>query len=88
MSLIEEGKLSLDSKVVPLLLGDPPQKMKDKRLELITIQHLLEHRGGSDRDVMNDPMFSERPPCPGNLAGFFESKLDFPPGEKYAYSNL
>ena len=33
-------------------------------------------------------MFSERPPCPGSLAPFFGSRLDFTPGEKYAYSNL
>lgn len=88
MSLIEEGKFSLNSRLVPLLLGDPPQKINDKRIEQITIQHLLEHRGGSDRGVRNDPMFSEKPPCPGNLAGFFGGKLDFTPGEKYAYSNL
>ena len=46
MSLVEEGKLSLDSRVVPLLQGDLPQKIRDKRMEQITLQHLLEHRGG------------------------------------------
>jgi N-acyl-D-amino-acid deacylase len=45
MSFVEQGKLSLDSKIVPLLLGNPYQKITGKRIEQITIQHLLEHRG-------------------------------------------
>ena len=88
MSLVEEGRLSLDSKVVPLLQGDPPHKIRDKRLEQITIQHLLEHRGGYDRQISSDPMFAAQPPCPGNLSSYFRERLDFTPGEKYAYSNL
>jgi len=88
MSLVEKGKLSLDSKAVPLLQGDPPQKIRDNRLEQITIQHLLEHRGGYDRQESSDPMFAAQPPCPGNLSPYFRERLDFTPGEKYAYSNL
>jgi len=88
MSLIEDGKLSLDSKILPLLQGNPPQKIRDKRLGQITIQNLLEHRGGYNRDIRSDPMFSEKPPCPGDLASFFSENLDFAPGEKFSYSNL
>jgi CubicO group peptidase (beta-lactamase class C family) len=88
MSLVEEGKLSLDSKVAPLLQGDPPHAIKDNRLEQITIQHLLEHRGGYDTNIESDPMFAAQPPCPGNLSSYFRERLDFAPGEKFAYSNL
>ena len=88
MSLMQEGRLSLDSKVVPLLQGNPPHKIRDKRLEQISIQHLLEHRGGHDKQASGDPMFSSQSPCPGNLSSYFRERLDFTPGEKYAYSNL
>ena len=88
MSLVEEGRLSLDSKAVPLLQGDPLHKIRDNRLEQITIQHLLEHRGGYDRHISSDPMFAAQPPCPGNLSLYFRERLDFTPGEKFAYSNL
>jgi len=88
MSLIEGEKLSLNSKILPLLRENPAQKTRDKRFGKITIQSLLEHRGGFDRDVRNDPMFSEKPPCPGDLDSFFSGELDFTPGEKFSYSNL
>lgn len=88
MYLVEEGRLSLNSKAAPLLQGNPPHKIRDKRLEQITIQHLLEHRGGYDKQVSSDPMFAAQPPCPGNLSSYFRGRLDFAPGEKYAYSNL
>jgi N-acyl-D-amino-acid deacylase len=88
MSLIEGGKLSLGSKILPLFRGNPPPKILDKRLGQITIQNLLEHRGGYDRDIRSDPMFSEKPPCPGDLDSLFSGNLDFTPGEKFSYSNL
>jgi len=88
MSLVEVEKVSLESKILPLLRGGLPQKIRDKRMGQITVQNLLEHRGGYDRDVRTDPMFSEKPPCPGDLESFFSGDLDFTPGEKFSYSNL
>lgn len=88
MLLVEEGKLSLDDHIIQLLQELGPQKLSDSRVNQITVRHLLEHRGGFDRDVSGDPMFLPQPPCPGNIKSFLGGKLDFTPGEKYAYSNI
>ncbi|MEI9479564.1 MAG: serine hydrolase domain-containing protein [Deltaproteobacteria bacterium] len=88
MLLIEDGKLSLDSKMTVLLNGIGIQKPRDSRVDQITLRHLLEHRGGFDRDKSGDPMFLRPPLCPSNLKSFLNQRLDFAPGEKYAYSNI
>jgi N-acyl-D-amino-acid deacylase len=102
LQLIERGKLQLDDKVFDVLdyrtaIGAVDDF--DARLREITIRHLLEHRGGWDREASFDAMFQSvrfaielgiDPPA--NQADIIKSmlsqKLDFPPGERYAYSNF
>ena len=104
MKLVEEGKLSLDDRVAPLIahLTPPEGATVDPRWEQITIRHLLDHMGGWDRAKPNggfDPM--DRPaiaaatvgaPAPASAETIIRymkgMPLDFNPGEKFAYSNF
>ena len=101
LQLAEQGRLSLDDRVFDLLnwseLAEEKGKF-DERLKSVTVRHLLEHRGGWDRDVSFDPMFqSVRFALAENVAPpagpetiircMFGERLDFDPGERYAYSN-
>lgn len=103
LQLIEQGKLKLEDKVYEILdfKADIEQAGKDfdVRQRDITIRHLLEHRGGWDRDKSFDAMFEtvrfakeQKVPSPaGNvdvIRAMLRQKLDFAPGERYAYSNL
>jgi N-acyl-D-amino-acid deacylase len=102
MKLIEEGKLSLDTKAFPFLNLQPivaSFRDPEPRLREITIQHLLQHTGGWDRDKSFDPMFrpvqiatatnSAPPATPTNIIRYMLSReLDFDPGTRYAYSNF
>ncbi|PQO41093.1 D-aminoacylase [Blastopirellula marina] len=102
MQLIEQGKLSMDDKVFEILKYEPILEGKakfDKRLNDITIRHLLQHRGGWDRDKSFDAMFrsvdfanlAQMPPpadCDAIIRVMLGKPLDFDPGERYAYSNL
>ncbi|HUG19915.1 MAG TPA: serine hydrolase, partial [Planctomycetaceae bacterium] len=101
LQLIEQDKLSLDDKVYDLLdfaQFESQTPKFDERLKEITIRHLLEHRGGWDRDQSFDAMFRAvqfaeelgTPPPAGPaeiIRVMFGQKLDFTPGERYAYSN-
>ncbi|WP_254509829.1 serine hydrolase [Anatilimnocola floriformis] len=101
LQLIEQGKLKLDDPVhkfiddEPLLVGDA--KLDERQAE-ITIRQLLEHRGGWDRDKSFDGMFQSLrfakalgKPSPPDVHDIIRNMrglpLDFPPGERYAYSN-
>ncbi len=102
LQLVEQGKLDLQEKVLETL--DYQSDIAgiaefDTRLKNITIEHLLEHRGGWDRDKSFDAMFqsvrfaklADLPP-PANQAtvikAMLSQPLDFDPGERYAYSNF
>ncbi len=101
VKLIEQGKLKLDDKVFEILPFEPHLEegaKVDERLRDITIRHLLEHRGGWDRDVSFDAMFKavefakmlgkEPPAGPAEVIRVMNGKpLDFAPGDRYAYSN-
>lgn len=101
VKLIEQGKLKLDDKVFDILPFEPflPEGKKvDERQREITIRHLLEHRGGWDRDLSFDAMFKavefahllgKAPPAgPAEVIRVMSgAPLDFTPGERYAYSN-
>lgn len=101
VKLIEDGKLKLDDKVFDILPFEPfllPGKKVDERQREITIRHLLEHRGGWDRDLSFDAMFravdfarllGKAPPAgPADVIKVMSGyPLDFAPGERYAYSN-
>ncbi|GAB4147355.1 MAG: hypothetical protein Tsb009_20520 [Planctomycetaceae bacterium] len=99
--LVEQGKLSLDDRVFDILKIKPflPDGGKfDERHKKITIRHCLQHTGGWDRYASFDPMFRPviianslkvKPPAKPNhiIRYMLGRKLDFDPGQKYAYSN-
>lgn len=102
MKLIEQGKLSLDSKVFGPdgILNDTAftNAMRDPRMKNITIDHLLRHKGGFS-SVMGDPMFRTKdimameklstPPTNEELTKIvLRRKLRFTPGEGRRYSNF
>src|SRR5215218_7494387 len=103
MTLVEDGKLTLDDRVAPLIayLTPAPGATVDPRWEQITIRHLLNHAGGWDRTIPGgfDPF--DRPliaaaavdaPAPASsetLVRYMKGMpLDFDPGAKFAYSNF
>jgi N-acyl-D-amino-acid deacylase len=101
--LVDEGRLSLDDRILPLLgkRGPRPEKITDRRVDRITVRDLLQHSAGFDRAVSGDVVFlpqaaeamtrqgAKAPPdCPTVLRDALERKLDFDPGSRVAYSNL
>src|SRR5262249_26041862 len=65
LQLCEHKKLKLDDKVFTVLhLEEPKKGIKfDPRWRQVTIQHLLQHMGGWDRDKSFDPMFHNGAIC-------------------------
>ena len=102
MKLIEDNRLSLDTKAFPLLgLAPAVASFTDPepRLQEISIRQLLQHTGGWNRDKSFDPMFrpdqiaratnSPPPATPVNVIRYMLSRpLDFDPGARHAYSNF
>ena len=99
-NLIARGTISLDTKVFDYLgLAPLPGERPDARLKDITIRHLLDHKGGWDRDATFDPMFrpleiaedlgKPGPATANDVIRTMSGKpLDFAPGTKTAYSNF
>ena len=80
----------------PLLGAKSPL---DKRIGDITVDHLVHHRGGWDRDQAGDPMFKSLeiakalglagPATAGDIVRYMASQpLQFDPGSKSVYSNF
>ena len=103
LQLVEQGKLKLEDKVFSILdFGaeiEAAGEAFDARLREITIEQLLLHRGGWDRDKSFDPMFQsvrfakeQGNPSPANqrdvIVSMLSQRLDFEPGERFAYSNF
>ncbi len=100
LKLAEQGKLQLSDKVLDHLKIEPyPKATLDPRWKEITIELLLQHRAGFDRDHSFDPMFRSidfakkaGTAAPASLEVIIRTMLgrplDFNPGEKYAYSNF
>src|ERR1051325_3843856 len=98
LRLIELGLLRLDDHAFEILKIALPAGA-DQRLRKITIGQLLHHTAGFDRDKSFDPMFRPiiiakdqkvAPPAkPIDIIHYMtKHKLDFNPGERYAYSNF
>ncbi len=99
-TLFTTGKLKADDLVFPLLNLAEYKEAKgcDTRWQKVTVQHLLDHKGGWDREVSRDFTFStdiaetfkvepnELTPMHMVRYGLLR-KLDFEPGERYAYCN-
>jgi N-acyl-D-amino-acid deacylase len=103
LQLVERGKLSLSDKIIPILDCSADIEAAgsefDPRWRDVTVQHLLEHRGGWDRDKSFDAMFQSTRfahllgvPAPANsedvVRAMLRQRFDFDPGERYAYSNF
>ena len=103
LQLVERGKLSLDDKIFDLLDFESAIEAAgddfDPRCRAITVRHLLQHRGGWDRNQSFDAMFQSvrfaesqgvRPPAdpPTVIKAMLSQPLDFDPGDRYAYSNF
>lgn len=99
MRLVEEGRLELDDKVMPLLKSAGYKRPADERWNQITVRHLLQHRGGWDRDESQDPMFLtgparealklKRSPTARDMVKWqLQQPLDFNPGVREAYGNF
>jgi CubicO group peptidase (beta-lactamase class C family) len=104
LQLVERGELKLEDRVVdrlrvPFAWATRLDAPVDDRWNQITIENLLQHRGGWDRDQSFDPMFAATRfakelsiPSPpgtwGTITAMMKTKLDHDPGSKYAYSNF
>lgn len=101
LKLAEDGKLKLDDPVLPLFerAGIASGSPADPRAKDILIRHLLQHSGGFDRERSGDPFFQPRlrdvarrqgvapVTCDAIIRDSLQDKLDFTPGERFAYSN-
>ena len=101
MKLIEEEKLDINDRVFGengILSDEEFLGYSDKRVEKITIYHLLNHTAGWNTQV-NDPIFNSlyvarkmniEPPAQFDdvLQYALNQKLSYTPGKKYKYSNL
>ncbi|HUG67889.1 MAG TPA: serine hydrolase, partial [Pirellulaceae bacterium] len=102
LQLMEQGKLKLNDKVLDVLDCESDITQAGDRFDArqrdITIRHLLEHRGGWDRDISFDGMFRSvefaarlglsAPAGPDAvIRSMLGQSLDFDPGHRYAYSN-
>lgn len=100
--LVDGGKITTSTKIYSYL-GIPPWGgvLGDTRITNITVQNLLDHSGGWDRDTspVGDAVFDtievstnlglDYPAAPTNLISWMFSKpLDFAPGTSNVYSNF
>jgi N-acyl-D-amino-acid deacylase len=102
LQLVQSGKLRLEDHVTDIVHYEPHLENGakfDERYRAITIEHLLQHRGGWDRDVSFDAMFQAvrfaqalnlPPPAQQEqvICCMLGVPLDFDPGQRYAYSNF
>ena len=104
--LAAERRLSLNDRVFDLGQAEgglielaPFPSLGDQRLAEITVLHLLQHRGGWDRDIAGDLVFREieiadamsipSPPGRENTVRYILGQpLQFDPGARRAYSNI
>ena len=100
--LVQQGKLTLETKAFPFLGLQPflkPGTEMDSHLKDITVRQLLQHTAGWNRDKSGDIMFKHfqvaeemgiaSPPDHTSLIRWAMGQpLDFAPGTQYAYSNF
>lgn len=86
LRLVEDGRLSLEDKVVDLLEGFPQQQY----MEEITVEHLLRHQSGLvDHEDWFDSLYihEKRVFTTTEFYDFLDRPLFFRPGSQYSYSN-
>ncbi|HXG46265.1 MAG TPA: serine hydrolase [Methylomirabilota bacterium] len=101
-SLYDAKKISPHTAIFPFLgiiTKALPSQGLDPRINTITVQQLVDHMGGWDREVYPDPVFHMRnvaralglntPPAKRDLARFmFGEPLQFAPGTNSKYCNF
>ncbi|MCU0498581.1 MAG: beta-lactamase family protein [Anaerolineae bacterium] len=97
--LIDEGRLQWGSRLTQLVNLQPLDgQTMDPRLNDVTVNHLMAHRGGWNRNTTFDPMFYDQVIAQANGVGFPIANdhikrymtgrtLDFTPGSATVYSN-
>lgn len=101
MQLVQQGRFTLDTPAFSLLPHLPvlPGAFEDSRLGTVTIRRLLDHTGGWDWDVTDDPLFDSvriaraagvaSPPSADVIVRYVRGRrLDYTPGSKYVYANI
>jgi N-acyl-D-amino-acid deacylase len=102
LQLVECGKLKLDDKIFSILKLEPLLEdgaKLDPRWRDITVEQVLSHKGGWDRDASGDPMFmpikiakafkADPPANQEQIIRYMMGKpLDHDPGKKEVYSNF
>jgi N-acyl-D-amino-acid deacylase len=102
LRLLEQGKLGREERIFKLLKLETkvPKGVKiDDRWNQITVNHLLRHEGGWDRNTSGDPIetigdvlrFNRAAPpaTTDHIVKYMLARpLDFDPGTKFAYSNF
>ena len=101
--LIEKGELQFNDRIFEVLNHEDDithaGKAFDERLSLITLEQLLQHRGGWDPNKSVDPMvqsvgFAKLAIVDASadqaaiIKAMLSQQFDFNPGERYAYSNF
>lgn len=97
--LVARGRLQLEAKVHALLKDERGLELQplDTRLEDITVEHLLDHKGGWDRAATFDPVFGLPGTKPRRFASLspadlvqimWSRPLQFDPGSRSVYSNF
>jgi CubicO group peptidase (beta-lactamase class C family) len=98
--LVADGTLHLEDRLVDYIDFTPLNgQTSDPRLSQITIDHLLRHAGGWDRDLSFDPMWADfrivrelglqLPISNVDIIRYMAGvPLDFAPGKRSAYSNF
>jgi CubicO group peptidase (beta-lactamase class C family) len=100
--LIERGALSYDTPVAATLgLAPPPGENGDPRLAEVTVDNLLTHTVGWDKDdggidpmifkdwLIADTLGTEQPPTRDEIATFMTGQpMQFDPGTRWAYCNF
>lgn len=97
--LIAAGAFGLGTPVFDYLQLAPAGTVVDQRIYSVTVNHLLNHEGGWNRDIFGDFVFAPRtiaqemglstPPSKTQVAQWAMTKpLQFTPGASYSYSNF
>ncbi len=99
-NLIRSGRIKSTTPVFQYLAVEPyNDKLGDQRLALVTLKHLLEHKGGWDKDQKFDPKYSrnriiKEMNLDSELTAInvieytLTQPLQHAPGERRAYSNF
>lgn len=101
LRLVQQRKLALDDKIVPLLQEKSLRLPtgSDARWQNITVRHLLQHSGGWEQGLSGDPLFQvveitaafglKKSASFRHLIRYqMKRPLDFDPGSRVAYNNF